>query len=75
MSFKWKLLERYRTVESPFRTLIFSQLKTAQSRKKKNVLSQSKRCPSSALDYTREIIQKGINIEFRFNDEREHHYL
>jgi len=66
MSFKWKLLERYRTVESPFRTLIFSQLKTAQSLKKNNVLSQSKKCPSSALGYAREIIQGAILLKPSF---------
>jgi exonuclease III len=53
---KWRLFERYRNVDSPFRNLLYSLLCLAQPKKCANVLHGIKRIPTLATGYARELI-------------------
>jgi hypothetical protein len=59
---KWMLLERYRNVDCPFRTLLFSTLTLAR-KTKGNVLAEAKKIPQAATGFARDLIQTAMLIK------------
>src|SRR5579883_1153483 len=65
LAFKWKLFNRYRTVNCPFSKLLYSQLKV--SRKKPGlVLRDAKKVPALAKNFARDLIQVSLLIKPSF---------
>jgi hypothetical protein len=64
LSFKWKLFERYRNVDCPFRELLFTLLKI--SGKKENILFNVKKIPSTSISYGRDLIEAALLLKPTF---------
>jgi hypothetical protein len=65
LALKWKLLEKYRSVDCPFMNLLYSLLKVSR-KKPGNVLSLAKKTPTNATGFARDLIQTAILIKPQF---------
>jgi exonuclease III len=65
LAFKWRLFERYRNVDCPFSTLLYSLLKLSR-KKQGNVLRDALKLPVAASSFARDLIQTSILLKPTF---------